>query len=195
MKTAILMLQGKGEGWVEIFLRDPAPQMMILRSRLFSKTDLGELVAFIERRGGVVTVREVTQFYWPLKNQRGKAEAALGALVRSGLGSWEGIATTARGGRPTRQLRLLKVAKSIPIPGERPQPYSWWTTSDKQRFGFGNSGTKWKFTKRIGNGMSVAEAAADMGFPARVAEKYISKNPSFRARIKRVREWASSKNV
>jgi hypothetical protein len=49
------------------------------------------------------------------------------------------------------------------------QPYFQWTIRDKQRFGFGNPQTQREFTKRISNGMSVAEAAADMDEPERAA--------------------------
>jgi hypothetical protein len=71
-----------------------------------------KLVEFIESRGGAVTVREVMQSYWPLKNQREEAEAALNSLAKRGRGKWEQVPTTARGGQPTRKLRLLHSSTS-----------------------------------------------------------------------------------
>jgi hypothetical protein len=47
-----------------------------------------ELVEFIERRGGAVSVREITQFHRPLRGQRDEAERQLGVLVRNGFGKW-----------------------------------------------------------------------------------------------------------
>ena len=45
------------------------------------KSEQIKLVVFIKRRGGSVTTHEVTQYYWPLKNQR--VEALLGRRVLS----------------------------------------------------------------------------------------------------------------
>ena len=71
-----------------------------------------KLVEFIESRGGAVTVRDAMQSYWPLKNQREQAEAALGGLTKVGRGKWEPVPTTAKGGQPTRKLRLLPSSTS-----------------------------------------------------------------------------------
>jgi hypothetical protein len=71
-----------------------------------------KLVEFIESRGRAVTVREVMQSYWPLKNQREEAEAALNGLAKIGRGKWEPVPTTAKGGKPTRVFRLLQTSTS-----------------------------------------------------------------------------------
>ena len=71
-----------------------------------------ELVEFIERRGGTVTVRDVITYYRSLKNQREKAEQQLDALVKAGCGQWEPVPTTPRGGQPTRKFRLLHTSAS-----------------------------------------------------------------------------------
>ena len=76
------------------------------------KSEQVKLVVFIKRRGGTVTVREVTQCYWPLKTQRVKAEAMLNKLVTIGRAEWKDVQPTARGGRPTRKIRLLPVKHS-----------------------------------------------------------------------------------
>jgi hypothetical protein len=66
-----------------------------------------KLVEFIESRGGAVSVRDVTHYYWPLKGQTEKAEAELNALVKRGFGKWKPIPTTSKGGKPTRKFQLL----------------------------------------------------------------------------------------
>jgi hypothetical protein len=66
-----------------------------------------ELCEFAERRGGSVTVREVSHDYWPLKGKRNEAEERLNRLVRRGFGKWEPIPTTPKGGKPTRKFVLL----------------------------------------------------------------------------------------
>jgi len=76
------------------------------------KSEQIKLVVFIKRRGGTVTAREVTQCYWPLKNQRVKAEAMLNELVTIGRAEWKDVGPTTRGGRPTRRIRLLPVKHS-----------------------------------------------------------------------------------
>jgi len=40
--------------------------------------------------------------------------------------------------------------------------------------------------------MSVVEAAADIGIPVKAVRKYIEKNPHFKQRVHRMREWSSA---
>ncbi len=70
------------------------------------------LVEFIGRRGGAVTERDAYTNYWPLRNDKEKTEQTLTALVKAGRGKWESVATTAKGGKPTRILRLLHTSAS-----------------------------------------------------------------------------------
>jgi Protein of unknown function (DUF3987) len=79
------------------------------------------LTEYIEARGGVVRVRELMQSCAPLKNQKAKAEAALSALVDAGLGKWEQVPTTPRGGHPTREFQLLRASTSTST-----QPLKLW---------------------------------------------------------------------
>ena len=72
-----------------------------------------KLVVFIKRRGGSATLREVTQSFWPLKNQHEKAQAMLNELVSAGRAEWQDVKTTKHGGRPTRKIRLLAVRRPI----------------------------------------------------------------------------------
>jgi hypothetical protein len=73
-----------------------------------------ELVEFIERRGSVVTVRDVIRCYWPLKDHREKAEQMLEQLAKTGRGKWEELRPPGRG-RPTRAFRLLRASTSTKI--------------------------------------------------------------------------------
>jgi 5S rRNA maturation endonuclease (ribonuclease M5) len=69
-----------------------------------------QLIKFIERRGGKVTVREVTQLFRPLKNNRDEAERQLNALVRASFGEWK--ETKGARGPATREFQLLQVSTS-----------------------------------------------------------------------------------
>jgi hypothetical protein len=154
------------------------------------------LTEFIRRRGGAVTLREVTQSYWALKNQREKVEAMLNELAASRRGRWDDVKTTAKGGRPTQKFRLLP--REIPLihpPNELSQPYSLWTRRDKQLYGIGNSRARGEFVKRIFAGMSVSQAADDIGLPLRDVERCIARNPRFKEFVQSEREGASSKNL
>jgi hypothetical protein len=65
------------------------------------------LVEWIERRGGVVTVRDVTHGIRAYRNDPDTAEHALSALVEAGVGRWESDDHGPKGGRPTRRFRLV----------------------------------------------------------------------------------------
>ena len=67
-----------------------------------------ELVEFIERRGGAVYERDVMQSFTRLKNNKAGTERELTALVNDGLGKWEPVPTTEKGGRPARKFQLLR---------------------------------------------------------------------------------------
>jgi hypothetical protein len=82
--------------------------------RIFSKlaetVDQREMrlfIEFVQRRGGVATIRDAMQNYRALRNDRKKAEQQFNATVKAGLASWESIPTTPKGGKPTRQIRLI----------------------------------------------------------------------------------------
>ena len=74
-----------------------------------------ELIEFIKRRGGTVTVRDVITYHWPLKNQTEKAEAQLNSLEKAGYGKWEEIRPEGRG-RPTQVFRLFPTSASAQFP-------------------------------------------------------------------------------
>jgi hypothetical protein len=66
-----------------------------------------ELARWIERRGGRVTVRDLTH---GLRRYRGKpqlAEAELERLSQAGIGRWQEPKTNSAGGRPQRVFHLL----------------------------------------------------------------------------------------
>jgi uncharacterized protein DUF3987 len=78
-----------------------------------------ELIRFVESRGGGVTIRESTQYYWPFRNDREKAEQKFNALVKRGFGKSEPVPTTAKGGKPTRKFQLLSRIYSTKPPDLR----------------------------------------------------------------------------
>jgi hypothetical protein len=74
-----------------------------------------KLIEFIQSRGGSVTVREVMQYYRPLRDNREEAERALNALFKTGRGEWVEIRTGKRG-PATRKFRYLQVSTSTSFP-------------------------------------------------------------------------------
>jgi len=83
--------------------------------RAFSETreerEQRQLIEFVQRRGGEVTVRETTIYFWLLKNQREETQKRFDALVKAGCGKWEEIRPAGRG-RPTRVFRLYPTSTS-----------------------------------------------------------------------------------
>jgi hypothetical protein len=64
------------------------------------------LVEWIERRGGAVTVRDLTRGPRDYRNNPEGAEAALQALVAAGFGYWDTVTGGTKGGRPAERFRL-----------------------------------------------------------------------------------------
>jgi hypothetical protein len=65
-----------------------------------------QLIEFIEKRGGPVSVRDVTHGCWAYRNQSDEAERVLNTLVRNGFGEWLDPKPGSRG-QPARKFRLL----------------------------------------------------------------------------------------
>ena len=70
-----------------------------------------ELVQFIQKRGGSVTVRDIMQSFTRLKNDRDGAERELHALVKGGLARTS-ESKPAKGGWKTVIFQLLRVSTS-----------------------------------------------------------------------------------
>lgn len=62
-----------------------------------------QLVEWIKRKGGTVTVRDLTHGVRAYRGDPDAAERALAALVEAGIGCWD---LGPKGGRPTRRFRL-----------------------------------------------------------------------------------------
>jgi len=83
-----------------------------------------ELVEFMKRRGGRVTVREAMQYYRPLRNNRDEAERQLNGLVKDGLAK-SSESKPAKGGWSTAIFELLPLSTSTldsRNTNEKPQP-------------------------------------------------------------------------
>ena len=65
-----------------------------------------QLIEWIERRGGVVTVRDVTHSLQQYRGRTDEAKAELDALVRAGDGCWTHPAPGPKGGRPSPRFVL-----------------------------------------------------------------------------------------
>jgi hypothetical protein len=71
-----------------------------------------DLIEFVVRRGGAVYERDVMQSFTRLKNNKAGTERELTALVNAGLGKWEPVPTTEKGGRPARKFFYLGASTS-----------------------------------------------------------------------------------
>lgn len=89
------------------------------------------LVEWIERRGGSVTVRDVTHGLRRFRGKQGEAEEALNGLVAAGFGVWETPSANQKGGRPTRRFRIVEGCHCHQNPRE---------TRKRAGFGDGDSG-------------------------------------------------------
>ena len=76
-----------------------------------AERDQRRLLDWIGRKGGTVTPREVQQGCRWVK-EAGAAEAALEELVKVGRGTWRGVPTTTKGGRPAREF-VLSTASTV----------------------------------------------------------------------------------
>ncbi|MCK6486689.1 MAG: DUF3987 domain-containing protein [Phycisphaerae bacterium] len=66
-----------------------------------------QLIEWIERKGGSVTVRDLTRGPREYRRDPERAANALGELVEAGIGRWEGDPPGPKGGRPTDRFQLL----------------------------------------------------------------------------------------
>lgn len=69
--------------------------------------DTRQLIEWIAKRGGAVTVHDLTHGKRRFRNDKESAERCLTALADAGLGRWEAREPGPKGGRPTRLFRLL----------------------------------------------------------------------------------------
>ena len=100
---------------------------------------LRRLVEFIERRGAVVTVKEVADNFRPLKNQTEEIEEQLNGLVGAGRGEWLPVATGEKGGRPTRKFHLVSESAPCPRPLNPQEPLENDSFADADNPGIGKN--------------------------------------------------------
>lgn len=65
-----------------------------------------QLLEWLRGKGGAVTARELQQGPRQYRGSTDAAETALQELVKAGLGTWQDLPTTDRGGRPGRVFQL-----------------------------------------------------------------------------------------
>ena len=97
-----------------------------------------------------------------------------------------------------RNRKPLRKDNAIPIlqpghPDLPPEPYSEWSARERREFGMAHPSVQWQLQKRVARGVSIADAAADIGMPLATVQRYLYNNPSFRAQLKKAREWAVTK--
>jgi uncharacterized protein DUF3987 len=71
-----------------------------------AETDVRHLVEWIERRGGVVSVRELSHGLRKYRGDSTRARADLDQLALEGLGKWDLLAPSRKGGRQVERFRL-----------------------------------------------------------------------------------------
>lgn len=74
------------------------------------------LAEWIERKGGAVTVRDLTHGDRAYRGEPEAAERALSALVEAGIGRWETDAHGPKGGRPAQRFRLVSTVTVTETP-------------------------------------------------------------------------------
>lgn len=95
-----------------------------------------ELAEWIERRGGSVTVRELTHGLRQYRNATDAARAALDDLAGAGFGRWEHPAPGPTGGRPSSRFHLVASVTVTETPKDDP-------TSDGIGAGDDGDAEKW----------------------------------------------------
>jgi hypothetical protein len=95
-----------------------AQRIYAMLAELPEQRETRKLVEFIQSRGGSVTVRDLMQSYWPLKNNKDGAERALNALVKKQLANSREIKPEGRG-RPTVKFQLTQPSTSTQFPDLR----------------------------------------------------------------------------
>lgn len=94
---------------------------------IFGETDgdkaTRQLADLIRRKGGIVTPRDLMRS-GPCFKSADEAEDALEGLVKAGVGEWEAIPQSPKGGRPTRRFRLTDIDTTTENHGE-----SWGSVS------------------------------------------------------------------
>lgn len=75
-----------------------------------------QLVEWIERRGGSVTLRELTHGVRQYRGKSYAARAALDTLAKAGIGRWTHPAPGSAGGRPSPRFELIGSAATIGTP-------------------------------------------------------------------------------
>jgi hypothetical protein len=111
---------------------------------------------------------------------------------RARAGNGQGPARKRR--EPLTPTLMMKLPLIQP-PDSRPAPYKQWTLVEKQEYGPGNRKVQWELQRRVSYGMSLAKAVEAIGLPLRAVQRYIEKNPAFKQRINKAREWAVAKRA
>jgi hypothetical protein len=86
---------------------DEARRVYAILSESDDDRETRRLVEWIDRKGGVVTARDLTRGPREYRNDPKAAAKALADLVASGVGRWEVDAHGPKGGRPADRFRLL----------------------------------------------------------------------------------------
>lgn len=93
------------------WFKQEARRVYGLLSETDEERDRRQLADWISKRGGTVTAREVQQGHRQYRTAE-DAEAAMDDLAKAGLGTWQPVPPTAKGGRPHRVF-ILSTASTV----------------------------------------------------------------------------------
>jgi len=86
---------------------DEARRVYAILSESDEERETRRLVEWIRRKGGSVTVRDLTHGLRAYRGDPENAERELSRLAEAGVGRWESDAPGAKGGRPAQRFRLV----------------------------------------------------------------------------------------
>jgi hypothetical protein len=95
---------------------DEARRVYAILSESDGDRETRQLVEWIERKGGAVTVRELTHGLRRYRNDPDAAERDLSALVEAGIGRWEWVQAGPKGGPPSKRFRLVSTVTVTATP-------------------------------------------------------------------------------
>jgi hypothetical protein len=165
-----------------------------------------KLIDLTGRQFGKLTVvrRDGSDRYskpkWLCRCDCGREATVLGLCLKNGRTRSCGCLKRCNTNTTPRRGKSEAADQCVPLvqpdhPSLPPEPYSEWTPRERREFGMANPRTQWQLSKRVASGVSITEAAKQIGLPPKVVRRYIAQNLAFRQQIQKVREWATTRRA
>jgi hypothetical protein len=161
-----------------------------------------KLIDLTGRKFGKLTVvrRDGSDRYskpeWLCRCDCGREVTVLGLCLKNGRTRSCGCLKRRTPNTASRRGKSVATEQCVPLvqpdhPSLPPEPYCEWTPKERREFGMANPRTQWQLQKRVAAGMSIPDAAKEVGLPLNVVQRYIAQSPVFRRRMQTAREWAT----